>query len=444
MEQAEEIINFEEQPRRRTAKKGPKHILSAFLMAIVSIAVLAGAFLLYKYFFPSDKQLFVFSHYNTYQDAAKTEVPQSYIKTANVTCKVDDGVMEPEMVKAVNGFAARTVFTQLSNSQKRLEFALNFFGSDLITAQSVTDEGKTVFSSPQVADTAFSGKSNGEILGVLLGVQGMNADKGLLDGVDRDTFNKYLKKYGLKFYDSVPDTVFSSISIKGTSTVTLNAKAVQLFSGIVGQLRADKELKAFLYTQREQIAANLNEIYEPSTLLVSSVTQTEFEQSYLEALDSFLANLARSDAEVEITAVINKHRRIESETMKIIGNGALLFELKFTGVKNFSVTGYKEDGTVLFTFANEQQTAGTVTDSVTTFSLDVSKSTAESVPKMVNVKVTAATDTNVSESEIVFPEHCTDLSETDAETKQSIADEVNRRLSEIFTRAALGFLMFNR
>ncbi len=442
MEPIEMRSNFEKPPIRRNKNKRLKRVFLTCLYAVISVIVLAGAYLSYKYFFPSDKQLFVLAHYNTYQDGAKAETNARFAKQTDASLTVGDGVMEPQMAKAVNGLTVCTDTVQLSENQSRLNFALKFMGGDLVTATSVTDGGVTVFSSPQMADAAYSGGSTGEILSVLLGAQGVNPDRGILDGVDREGFFKYLKKYGIRLYNDVPDAVFSSVKINGTTTVQLSAKAVRLFSGVVGQLRTDSELKSFLYAQREQIARNINGMYEPSALLVSSVTQKEFEQEYLETLDSFLADMAQSDAEVELTAVINKHRRVERETLKIAGSGTPVAEVEASGGKAVRATAYKTDGSELLHFEREQNTAGTVTDAVTAISLDLAK--PGDAPKLVNVTVNTSTDTAVKDADISPPEQFYDLSALDGEEKQKLAESVNQRLTGVFTRAALGFFMFRR
>ncbi len=440
MEPSETRINGEPAPVRRVKRRKTKRVVFVVFMTVVSIVVLTGAFFTYKYFFPSDKQLFSLAHYNTFQDRVKAETVTRYAKTTDVELTVGDGVTDPQMAKALNGLSAHTDYLQQSETQSRNDFTLKFMGGDLIAAKSVKDGGVTVFSSPQMADAAYAGNSTGEILSVLLNAQGVNTNRNILEGVDREGFSKFLKKYGLKLYSDLPNTAFSSVKINGTTTVRLSAKAVQLFSGIVGQLRADSELKSFLYTQRQQIVKNMNEVYEPSALLLSGISQSEFDRSYLECLDSFLANMAHSNAEVELTAKINKHRRVESETLKISIDGVPAAELALNGGGTVHAAAFKEDGSVLFRFEKDAQTTGTVTNSVTSVLLDTAQSGQE--PKTIQLSVTSATNQAVPQTEIHLPEQFVELSSLSMEERQGLANEVNQRLTGVFTRAALGFLMF--
>lgn len=81
MEPIEMSSNFEKPPIRRNKNKRLKRVFLTCLYAVISVIVLTGAYLSYKYFFPSDKQLFVLAHYNTYQDGAKAETNHKVCKT---------------------------------------------------------------------------------------------------------------------------------------------------------------------------------------------------------------------------------------------------------------------------------------------------------------------------------------------------------------------------
>ena len=59
MEPIEMSSNFEKPPIRRNKNKRLKRVFLTCLYAVISVIVLTGAYLSYKYFFPSDKQLFV-------------------------------------------------------------------------------------------------------------------------------------------------------------------------------------------------------------------------------------------------------------------------------------------------------------------------------------------------------------------------------------------------
>lgn len=431
--------NDEPVATRVKKSKSAKRFFLILLTVIVSIAVLLFAFLTYTYLFPSDKQLFVLAHYNRLRDELGKNTEEVFSNQTEVSLSIDDGVSESQIQQALNGMSVRADYVQLSKEQNKLDFALNFMGGDFITAERVTNGGVTVFSSPQMTDVPYSGNSVGEILSVLLGAQNVNTDKKLSDGVDRESFLKYCKKYGFKLYFNVPDAVFSSAETNGISTVTLSAKGSRLFSGIVRQIRADDGLKSFLYAQREQIVKNINEMYAPSELLISSMSEAAFEESYSEALDAFLADLAHSDTEVEIVAVIGKHRRVESETLTVSERGVPKLRISYENDIVGAVV-YKEDGNVLFRLDQERQTADTVTNTVRQISFDTAKSGVE--PKMVTVSMQSTADTKPSNIDIRLPKDYVDVSALDEEARQALAEEVNQRLSGVLTRAALGFFMF--
>lgn len=425
---------------RSPKRERVRSVFSTVVMVVISIVILLGGYLLYRYFFPSDKALFFLAHYHTYQDTAKAEKATQFARSADISCSIDDNIFDPQVTKALNSVTVHTGETRLSDTQNAHDFTLFFMGSELLTTQSVTDGATTVFSSPQMADAAFSGSSTGEILNVLFPDGGIGTGGALTDGIDTEGLFALLRPYGVQLYRAVPDTAFSSEKKDGVSTVKLSATGVQLFSNVLKQACADSELQAFLYAQREQFVKNLNEIYAPSSLLVSSVTPSAFEKSFAEAVDALLSYMARTDTEVEITAVINQHRKIERETLQISCAGTPVFSLHADGETSDLII-YRQNGSVLLSADYTQKKSGTNTETAVDVSYHVTTEGGESA---VCVFIDGVTETDVSDAAICLPENAAAVSDMDEATKQTVAQNVNERLNAVLTRAALGFLLLQR
>ena len=96
-----ETIN--DKPKKRIWKK----LILMVLILVAFACAVVGGYLAYKYFFPTDKELFFISHINSF-DSIEQEEPEPYFKT-NKTTITTEGDFTSQ--KAAKRFSTTEILT---------------------------------------------------------------------------------------------------------------------------------------------------------------------------------------------------------------------------------------------------------------------------------------------------------------------------------------------
>ena len=429
----------EEQAITKQTRNPKKALLTASAILIAILLVVCG-FAGWQYLFPSDKTLFVMAHYNSIKDQSRTKNPDMFYKTTDVTCNLTGAFVLPETMKSVNAMSIHTENAHLKDGNGFFRLSCLFDKNSLLHVETVHYDGVSYISSPELTDgTTYSGTSTQEMLNILLGGQGVTTDVGLLDGVDKKMFKKYLADYGKKLYRALPDSAFSCTTTEEGTEITLFGNAAWLLTDTITELRNDYGLKNFLYAQREQIVKNIHTAYSGATLLVADMTQAEFEIAYDEALDQFLQDISENETTIRLTTNIDKKRRVISDTLLLKQGETVLFDAFVNQTGSYRFVPYT-DGVPIFTVKNEKTVSKTVTDSVLTVSMDVndfSKSPSLTEQKLVTLTAKSKLDTDMKAHTVHSPQHHTNLAALSDSEKQEISAKTDQNIMGILTTLML-------
>ena len=219
-----------------------------WLLIPLALLLVLGGFVAFRYFRPSDKDLFVLAHYNSIRTSAKTEQPDVFYKVTDATCKLEGAFVEAKTIENISAMSIHSENARLDGGDGFFHFAFRIGDRDVLTTESISYGGESYVASKELTDGQFyAAPTPQEILNLLLGGQSIQTDVNILDGVDKDVFMDYLKHYGTKLYQSLPDSAFSRTETENGTRLKLSGSAAWLITDIVSEIRKDYGLKNFLY-----------------------------------------------------------------------------------------------------------------------------------------------------------------------------------------------------
>ena len=422
---------FDIKPKNKIWKK----LVLTVLVVIVFAGAIVGGYFGYKYLFPTDKELFFMSHLNSF-DSVYKEVPEQFYKTGKTTISTEGDFTSQKAAKRFSTTEILTENLKLSDDKTKYDFKMNFLGNDIITTNAVKVGETEVFSFPQLAEKSYGADSYHDVLSVLTGSDKAE-DKELLDGVDKEQFELYLKKYLKKLYENLPDSDFASQKDGDTKTITLKTDLNRAIFDIVTEIKNDFELREFLYNQNVIVKTNINKKYAFLGTLIKIPDKDEYDENYEESIDEFIEDIENSI--ITITIKVDKKRKITSEEIKITSDEKEQWSLSYDE-NHFSYTGYKDD-LLMLKYDTKSDTNGTVTDKETTIIFDVNDYTKEisDKQKMVTLNTVSKMDTNVS-GEIVLPDDYIDIRKISGEEKQKITEEASKNFVTLLATLTMELL----
>lgn len=419
-----------------TKQKGKvwKKVILILLAVLVLISVAIGGYFVFKYLFPTDKELFVIAHANTFsQEEIKAEV---YTKNTDLTFELSGGFNSKKAVDTVKSISVSTKNTHFGEDKNSFDFAMQFLGNEFLKFKNIRNGDMEILTVPQLAETSYASADAEEVLSMLLGSESTAEDIDLLEGVDKETFKKYFKEYGTKLYNNAPESAFSSVQNNAVKSITFTSDVNRLLYDIVNEIKNDIELRDFMYEQTSIIYGNINTKFPYAGTLLTIPTKAEYEEDYDESLDDFIKNIENA----EITATIDvEGRKIVQEQIKITYNGELQFDISYDeSGRNF--VQYKE-GQEYIRYTSTETVDGSVTKSNSVFSIDINEWTKEQIQgqKIISVIVNSTTDTNVTE-EFVAPTDYIDIRTMSDEEKTEVTEEVSENVTGLLTSFTLVLL----
>lgn len=411
--------NIEIKPKKKMWKK----VLIYTLLGILTLGILAGGFVLYKYLFPTDKELFFYAIKNSLSDTAESAEPEKFLEKTVVSVDTEGDFTVKKTAEALGSVELISETLKTSNESKKTNISFNFLESELISSEYVKAGDDAYLKIPMLSDDGYIADDYSDILALITGSKEA-ADIEITDGLDKVTFEEYTKKYIKMLYKNIPGEDFSSQKKGDIKVVTLKSDANRALYDVLKELRDDKEFCNFLYSQESIIVNNFKEKHPYIGSFVSLPDKTEFSEQYVKNIDDFIKNI--EDAEITVTLDINKDRRIEKTQISISSGGKLLYKINHSS-KETDIEIYSNDK-LLVKITSDMVSESTVTNRNTAIIFDVNDFTKEKSenPKIVTLNIATETDTNVTQK-ITVPKDYIDIRKISDGAKEDITSQASKK-----------------
>ena len=360
------------------------------------------------------------------------ENPERYSRTLDMDLDLSGDLSGAKLLGLLDATSIHAKEVRWEKTAADTEMALRYNGADILQAEYSVRKDTALFHSPQLSKDTYGGENVGEIVTLLLGKQGVDAEKSVSDGVNHGGLKRYILSYGLEWFRSVPGGVFSKKTEKNNQKIILSGKTSELVSPILKKMKNDASLRSFLYRQRDKVATNLHSIYAGTKEIVPEMTEAEFNEQFGELLEQMINDMESENTDLRVETVVNKKRRIVQESAQITKNGEMLFSCTLDENGNCTLWAAKE-GTPVLDMKNAVQKEGTETH--VAFFLAAGDEDDET-KQYVGIKAEAVTDTFVTEEVLPLPEEYIDLRSLSAEEKQEIAEDADKRLLKLLAGMA--------
>ncbi|MBO5733862.1 MAG: hypothetical protein J6R66_03105 [Clostridia bacterium] len=403
------------------------------LSALILIGALTGGYFLYKYLFPTDKELLVMAHKNTINDSKKQEEPETFANTTDIYFEADGEFTTQKSVDMITSIAFSTKTTKLSDEKSKYDLTVRFMGNDFITSHSVKDGDTEVLTVPQLIDQSFGADSWEDVLSMLLGSE-QSDDTELFKSVDKKKLKKYFEDYFKDIYNRIPDKDITSVKEGTVKTVILKTDMNRALYETLTKVKNDKDFRDFLYIQLEGATGDFNRKYPYAGTLIVMPEKEKFDADYEKSIDDFIKKTENS--QIVLVAQISNDRRIISETVTVESKGEVQYFISYSK-DGFKYVEYDGEN-VAFAYEKQIIQNETQTSEKTIISFDINDMTKEKVEgqKNIHLIIDSKTDTNVTDT-VELPKEYTDIrTMTDAE-KQAIIPVVNKNFTALLTTLTL-------
>ncbi len=420
---------LQEKPKNKNAKK----IILTVLVAILLICTAAGGFFAFKYVFPSDKDLFLLAHANLINP--EREEVSAFAENTEISLELSGGFNSKKAVDTAESISITTKNTFLSEQQSSYSFSMNFLNNEFLRFSKIKDNETEFLKVPQLIEKTYAANSTNEILSTLFGSE-TASDIDIFDGVDKEMLSEYLKKYGNKLYDNIPDNFFTSTKENDEKIIVFKDNLNRMLYDIVNEIKGDAELRDFLYEQISTVYGNCNAKFPYGGTLLTIPDKEDFHKDYDNTLNEFIESI--ENAEIVITSHI-KNRKILSETIKITESGEALYDISYDSEK-VDFIKYK-DSLENIRYSKFVEKKGTVTKKHTVLTIDINEWTKEQSDEQKNVSIIidSLKDENVTE-QIIIPEKVIDIQSLTEEEKTELQETVSENITNLLTSLTLSLL----
>lgn len=414
-----EITDIEKKPKKKIWKK----VLIYILLGVLTLGILAGGFVLYKYLFPTDKELFFYAIQNTLSDAEESEEIEKFTEKTTVSIDTEGDFTGKKTAEALSSLELKMETLKTSNESKKTDISFNFLEKELISSDYVKSGDTAYLKIPALSENGYIADDFSDVLALVTGSEEA-ADIEITDGLDKEKFEEYAEKYIEKLYKNIPSEDFSSEKKGDIKIVTLKTDANRALYDVLKELKGDKEFCEFLYSQQSLIASNFKAKHPYIGSFVSVPDKTEFSENYVKNIDTFIEQI--EDEELTISFDVNKKRRIEKTQISISSDEKILYKINHSS-KETDIEIYSS-GKLLVKIVSEATTKSTVTNRNTSIICDVNDFTKEKseTPKIVTLNIATETDTNVTEK-ITVPEEYIDIRKISEDEKKNITEQASKK-----------------
>ncbi len=413
--------------------KKTKKIILVILATVLAVCVVAGGFFAFKYIFPSDKDLFLIAHTNIFS-GGKTSV-DVYTKDTSLSFELKGDFTSQKAVDTVKSISVLTRNTHFGEGKSTFDFNMQFLNKEFLSFVNADDGEKEILSVPRLIETSYAASDAEEVLSMLLGSDSAK-DIDILEGIDKATFDQYLKNYGTKLYNNLPDNAFSAAKDSDIKTITFTDDVNRMLYDIVTEIRSDNEFCSFLYGQTSIIYTNINGKFPYAGTLLTIPSESEFEENYNKSLDDFVKNI--ENAKITAKARI-QGRKLLSENIKVTNGNETLYDVSYDN-GNIDFIQYKESKEHIH-YTTSAIVEETKTHRNTVFSIDVNEWTKQQIEgqKIVSVIIDSVLDTSVTEEYSAPTEYIDITTLTEAE-KVEIQETVSENVTELIASFTLALL----
>lgn len=414
-----------------------KKLIIYVLLAILLIGVIVGGYFLFKYLFPSDKELFVIAHANTIEQSSQKTEPERFTNTTDVSLKAEGGFNSKDAVKAFESLHLKLDNTKYEENKTTYDVALTLGNKEMLTSSAVKSGDTEVFTIPQLVDKKYASNTFGDVLSLLLGSENAE-DVDIMQDVDKVKLTEYLKKYLKDVYNNVPDSSFTSEKDGDIKIITLDADINRTLYDTVMAIKNDTELRDFLYAESSKVCENINKKFPYAGELTSMPEKEEYDKNYEESLDKYIKDIENSRIVAKIK--VNKDRVIIQEDIKV-ASGDMVQQLLSFSDKHFCLEAYEGDN-ILIKYNQISEKAETITEKTTNVTFDVNdmtKEKSETEQKLIILTFNSVTDTNVS-SEFVMADNYEDIRNMSDEDKKKITESASGNFVSLVATLTLELL----
>ncbi len=402
-------------------RKNFKKTVLITIVSIILIGVIVGGWFLYRYLFPTAKELFVLSHKNTIEYNLNKEEPEQFVSTANISFSSDEKTNSQRAEKLLS--TTRLFFENIKLADERQEYNLsvNFLDNELLTANAIEFNDVEILTVPQLSDASYGADSYEDVLSLLLGSDNAE-DIDILENIDEKQAEKYCSKYFKSVYNSVPDSDFVSQKDGDFTVITLKTDLNRTLYNTLLEMKNDIELRKFTYEQYKIICENINKKYPYAGTIITAQDEEDYNENYEKKIDEFIKSIENST--VSAIVKINKERRIAEETISISNNGKEQYFISCTE-KDFAIKVYDNDSVVL-EINSYSDLNGTTTSKKTAITFDANDFINEDKEqsKIITMNIDSTIDTNVLK-DITIPENYVDIRTISEDEKNEIATKAS-------------------
>lgn len=419
--------------QERPKDKNTKKFFVTVLVAILLICIATGSFFAFKYVFPSDKDLFLLAHANLIN--SESEEVAAFKENTVISLELSGGFNSKKAIDTVESISVTTKNIFLSEKEYSYEFCMNFLNSEFLRFSNIKDNEREFLTVPQLVEETYTASNTNYILSTLLGSE-TASDIDIFDGVDKEILTEYLRQYGKKLYDNIPDNSFEGTKENDERIIVFKDNLNRMLYDVVNEIKGDVELRNFLYEQIGVVYGNCNAKFPYGGTLLSMPDKQDFDRDYDDTLNEFVKSIENS--EIVITSHI-KNRKILSETIKITEGEELLYDVSYDSQKvNF--IKYKNSLENIRYLTTEEE-EGTVKKKHTEFTIDINEWTKEKSDEQKNISliIDSSKDENVTE-QILIPEKAIDIQSLTEEEKTELQEKVSENLSGLLTSFTLSLL----
>lgn len=417
-------------------KKNMKKVFVIFISVLVFLCAIVGGYFLYKYMFPTDKELFVIAHLNTLEYNEEKEEPEKFTNTTNVSFSTEGDFTSQRVAKSFSTISLLLENTKISEDETEYNVSINFLEDSFLTTNAVKSKGIEVFTIPQLSEESYGADSYEDVLAILLGSEKAK-DTEVFENIDKEQLEKYFSKYFKEIYNSIPNNSFKSTKENGLRTIELNLDLNRTLYNTLTKIKADTEFRDFLYEQNKIISENINKKYPYAGEIVKVPKKEEFYKNFEKNIDDYIKN--NENSKLVATVKIDNNRRITEENISIISDEQERYSVLYSQ-NEFSYTAYK-DSNIMFKYHSVGEKNNNITNKKTDITFDINDFTKEKSEKqkMVTVSIASTTATDVNKT-IKLPEKYVDIRNMSKEEKEKLTQKASENFMGLIATITLELL----
>lgn len=403
-----------------------KRLLIITAVIIILAGILVSGWFVFRYLFPSNKELLLLANVNTYNYAQEKDDLGSFTKKTDISFATDGDFTSSTATGAFD-----TIKISFSNEVKdeemsKYDVAIDFMGNSFFDCETIKNVDVEVLSAPQLADKSYAADSYSEVLSLLLGSE-KPQEIDLYDGIDKEGLKERYGEYLKRVYINIPDGDAILSKNGGKKNIELKTDLNRLLFEVLTDIKNNLELIDFTYDQKAILYENINKKFPYAGTLLTIESKDEFREKFVESIDVFMKDTEESV--VVICAEIEK-RKIIRESIEIKNNTEQQFYAEYS---KDSINVVKFDkGKTFFELNTSNVTEDGKSFKKTVVAVDVNDMTKEKSQEQKIVTITFETEIDTTYvPDIRMPVDYEDIRLMSPEEKESITQTASKKFMEL-------------